>query len=334
MRLEFASLLLLGLSGGSLFCSGCSSRPEQQPTRLQIAASIFPLADVARQVAGNDANVETLLPPGTSPHGYQPNPQQAETIARSRLLLVVGLGLDSWALRSAKASGNKNLRILTFSKVVSMKPIHVQPEEPGDDHQEHAGQSANAAGDEKAQHAEHHHDHHLGDPHMWLDPILMKQFVEALTSTLSELDAQHAMSYRKRGENYCKQLDALNEEYEKALGPYKGQSFVSFHSAFTYLAARYGLHQQAVFETTTAGLNPRSFETVIKFMKANHVRVVFAEPQFPEEKLRGLLEETGAKLAKMDPLGNPSVKGYDSYVTMMRSNLKTLVAALSKEKKP
>ena len=240
-----------------------------------------------------------------------------------RNLLVIGLGLDEWATRSAQASGNRDLKTLTFSKVVSLKPIHVEARP--------AGAAENASGHaEHADHgeADHGHDHHLGDPHMWLDPVLMKQFVGKLEEVLCEIDPAHAADYKARAKAYAEKLDALNAEYEKALAPFKGRSFVSFHSAFTYLAARYGLRQHAVFQVATSGLNPKSLESVVTFIRKNNVRVVFAEPQFPESKLKWLVEETKVRVGKMDPLGNPAVAGYDSYLATMRSNLKTLVNAL------
>jgi zinc transport system substrate-binding protein len=104
---------------------------------------------------------------------------------------------------------------------------------------------------------------------------------------------------------------------------------VSFHSAFTYLAARYGLIQAAVFGAHVEGLGPQPLEHVINFVKEHKIKVVFAEPQFPADRLSWLAEQTGVSVGKLDPLGNPSVTGYASYLEMMRSNLKELVKALS-----
>ena len=112
------------------FPAGCSRTPA--PSRegpFQVAASIFPLADAAREVGGENVTVTTLLPAGRSPHGYQLKPRQVEAVASARLLLVVGLGMDEWAEQAARVSGGR-LEVLRMADVVGTEPLAPAPEAP------------------------------------------------------------------------------------------------------------------------------------------------------------------------------------------------------------
>jgi ABC-type Zn uptake system ZnuABC Zn-binding protein ZnuA len=80
-----------------------------------------------------------------------------------------------------------------------------------------------------------------------------------------------------------------------------------------------------------AGLGPKQLETVTDFVRRHGVKVIFAEPQFPSDKLEELSRVAGVKVSRLDPLGNPQQAGYDGYLAMMRSNLKALAAALKDE---
>ncbi len=272
--------------------------------RLKVAASIFPLADVARQIGGDDVAVVTLLPPGISPHGFEPRPRQAEQLAGSRLLLVVGLGMDAWAEESAKASGT-SVKTIRFADTV-----------------EH-GHISRGAG-------EQHGRDYAGAPHMWLDPLLMKSFVDAVAEAMAELDPAHAEGYRRRSEGYTAELERLDADYRRVLGKTKGKAFVSFHPAFTYLAARYGLEQAAIVQSHSSGFGSEALERVVKFIREHDLKVIFAEPHFAADKLTWLKEQTGVEVGRLDPLGNPAVEGYRTYLEMMRSNLRALSAALTK----
>jgi zinc transport system substrate-binding protein len=282
--------------------------------KLRVVASIFPLADVAREVGGDRVAVTTLLPPGASPHGFEPQPLQAEALSRADLLLVVGMEMDPWAERSAKATGT-SIPVLDLAEAVGEE----QHDEPGShdaDEHPHAG--------------EDHHHHAHGDPHLWLDPVLMKEYVAALAATLADLDPDHAGGYRDRADAFAAKLDALDREYRRKLADAKTKAFVTFHPAFSHLAERYGLEQTAMTGSHADEGGPEQLEHVVAFVKKHNLNVVFAEPQFPAEKLAWLREQTGAHVGRLDPLGGPDSAGYDGYLAMMRSNLAELAKALAR----
>jgi len=325
------------LAAAALLVVGCNGSGESPSTggRVTVVASIFPLADAARQVGGEHVAVFTLLPPGQTPHGFQPRPRQVERVAQARLLLTIGLGMDVWAESAAKAAGRSELAILELSTAVNAAPIKVEPH----GHKERDRKHGEDAGHEGTEHEDEHHEaqpHHrtAGDPHLWLDPVLMKAYVRALADELARIDPAHAADYRTRRDAYSTELDRLDADYRRTLGSARIKAFVSFHSAFTYTAERYGLKQAAVFHAERGGIGPKDLEAVIDFVKTNGIKVLFAEPQFPLDRLTPLVEQTGATVKTLDPLGNPNVPGRDSYVALMRSNLAVLAEALESADAP
>jgi zinc transport system substrate-binding protein len=318
--------LVLGKRGtwvlaAAWMASGWGAVAASEPAKLQVAASIFPIADVVQQIGRERVTVTTLLRPGQSPHGYEPRPEQAEGIARARLLVMVGLGLDEWARRAAEAGGGGRIEILELGRLLDQ--IQAAATRPAEGNAEEHGAS---------EHEPHQHGHGSVDPHIWLDPVLMMDMVPHVAEALGRIDPPGRDEYRRNAETLRGELRALDEEYRRVLSGAKHKEFVTFHAAFGRLAARYGLKQEAVVgaEAEEGQFGPGQLEAVVRFIKQHGVKVVFAEPQFPPERLKAIAEQTGAAVGQLDPLGNPLVKGRDGYLPMMRYNLSQLAQALER----
>lgn len=288
---RFLVLLLLAMAAGSLPPAGGETIPSQDAPLL-IMASIFPLGDVATQIGGPDVRIEIMVPASRTAHDFEPSPAQVELLAKADMLLTVGLGIDLWAQRSAAASGNRRLGILEFGSLI-----------PSD--------STIA-----------------GDPHIWLDPILMERFAHAIADSLGSRRPANAPAIQARAASYIAQLQALDHEYRQRLATLRTRDLVVMHAAFGYLAARYGLRQIAVFQTHMEEPDPRTLEQIITFIRENSVPVLFVQPQMPPDMASALKEETGVRLEILDPQGNPSRPGYDSYLSLMGSNLAALTRGL------
>jgi zinc transport system substrate-binding protein len=261
----------------------------------RVVASIFPLGDIASAIGGDAVTVDVLVPAGATPHGFEPTPAQAEMLARTDLLLIVGLGIDPWAQTSASAGGNPGLSQLVFAETIDPKTLP-------------AGVGA--------------------DPHIWLDPVLARQFAAALTARLQALRPAEADSIGRRGERYDAQLVALDAEYRDRLSRVTHRKFVAQHAAFGYIAARYGLEQTAIFDAQMHEPGPEAMEEVIRLVRDQGVRAIFMEPQMPPASIAWLKEQVTVPIGRLDPTGNPTLAGYDSYLSLMRSNLDELTRGL------
>jgi ABC-type Zn uptake system ZnuABC Zn-binding protein ZnuA len=305
-----------------------------------VAASIFPIADALKQVGGDRVEVTTLLPPGQTPHDYQPTPAMAEKLAGARLLVLVGLGLDDWARRSAAAEGAKGLEILDLgSKVISSagpqagtqgqatKPAS-KTTAPGfqggsprahHDHEEHGAEDHG-----------HRHEHGGVDPHLWLDPMVMMRITDLIADALCRVDPAGSAVYRANGLRFRAELAELDKLCMSRLRNLPRKEFVTLHAAFGRFADRYGLRQLSIRSVNAEEVGPKRLEQVVEFIKTHQIKAVFAEPQFPAERLEAIARQTGATVSYLDPEGAPGVPGHDSYVALMKTNLDALVAALSK----
>jgi ABC-type Zn uptake system ZnuABC Zn-binding protein ZnuA len=281
-----------------------------------VVASIYPLGDVARQIGGEVAQVEILVPPGSSPHGYRIRPGQAELLARADLLLLVGLGLDAVAERSASAAGRVGLRRLVLSEVAGLKPPKAHPT---GDHQ---------SGPEAEERAHEHHHAPGSDPHLWLDPLLMDRYVAEIGAVLCELRPGRADELRARTDRYRQQIAELHAACEARLGGLQQRVIVTLHAAFGHFAARYGLEEVAIFSAHMREPDTRTLERVLETVQRHQLQVIFVQPQVQPAQTAWLREQTGVGIAVLDPLGHPTRPGYGGYLETMWSNLRALEAGL------
>lgn len=295
--------------------AGCS--PSRQPTSqaratVAVTASIFPLADVAAQIAGPDAHVTCMLAPGQSPHGFAARPVHVEMLTRAKLLVRVGLGVDDWASQAAAGAG-KGLRVVVFADLLGGEAGRHDPGHDGHPDEDHG--------------AAHGH-HHTGDPHIWLDPVFMQALAERVAEELAAIDPAHRQGYLRRRDAFLAELRQLDADYRRVLAAVPKKDFVTFHEAFTYVARRYGLVARSLAGVDAEMLGPDRLAEVVAFIKAHRVAAIFVEPQFPAGKLQAVADRTGVRVEVLDPLGSPAAAGYDGYLAMMRSNLARLAASL------
>ncbi len=291
--------------------------------KLCAVATIAPLADWVKNVGGNEVEVVTLVPPGTSPHTFEPSPSDLRLIARSRLFVAVGLGLDDWSTRLARS--NKGIRLLQLGNRLKEQGVLPQdlptPEtlnvEDGDHHE----------GNEVHEHGHTHtHSHGGTDPHFWLDPLLAKQAVTEIENVLTEIAPDRAATWQRGAKVYCEQLAALDREIQQMLAGCKGQRLVSSHNAFAYFAKRYGLVVAGVVEEYP-GKQPseRDIKKLVQRLRAKGIKTIFAEPQMDTRLARIIAGEVGGTVGILDPEGTAQRQ---SYLELMRYNAQQVKAAL------
>jgi zinc transport system substrate-binding protein len=278
---------------------------RQGRPRLKVAATIFPLYDLVRNVAGPEVEVVLLVPPGASPHTFAAKPSTIRDLASSAVIFTIGHGLDGWAVRLAQEAG------ITRTIVVDAH-IPLQQWE----------QTAHAHGAAPG-HAE---QHGAVDPHYWLAIPNAVRMVQSIAETLESLDPG-AKGYLQRAAAYQKQLYALDHELRQLLAPLPRRDLAVFHPAFGYFATAYGLHIVATFEPSPGQEpTPRHVEHFLRQVQAHKLRVLFIEPQLPQGPLTSVARDMSVTLKELDPLGGG--QGRDSYIAMMRFNAVQIATAL------
>ena len=290
-----------------ILCSGGCDRGGQAGHRKPvIVASIFPVANLVEQMTGDWAEVASLLPASQSPHDAELPPDQYRLLARADCVVVVGLGLDPWADKAVAALGDQRQSVFRFSDLIAGS----------------AKNSGSAAGETGAPGAPKNN-------HLWLDPVLTIRFVEALSARLKKRYPDHAASIATATERLTADLHPIDREYAEQLARVPEKRLITYHNAFDLIAERYGL--EIVVRLTDIELTPGGEVTSDRLREAidaihkYHLKTLYAEPEFPDQVIARLREETHAEVLLLDPQGNPAVPGYRTYQEMMRSNLATLV---------
>ncbi len=312
-----------------------------------VVASIYPLASLSRALVGESAEVMVMLPPGQSPHGYEPDARAMGRLAEANAVVMVGMGLDPWANRASAASGGAGRLFVVADHIHADTSDTADTHDHAHDH-EHADASHNDHADHGSDEHSHDHDHHAeqahdhghdhahGDPHLWLDPVLIRRVIAPLAETLAEALPEEREAIEKRAAELDKQLRELDADYQQALAPYEGRSIITYHSAFNRLAERYGLHVATTLTPieSVGSLTAGRINQTLAAIQQHDVQVIFAEPQFPADVIDLLSEEYDVTVMILDPLGDPNSANRAGYFQMMRYNLETLVAGLSRSERP
>ena len=361
-----ASLLLLCflLLVFSIFCWGTGCSPGTPKKELQapaekeavkVVATIFPLADIARQIGGEGTKVTALLTPGASPHTYEPTVEQAKAVAEADLLIFIGAGLDDWAAKLALSAEHLLLLEITAhlkGELLKYDPaLQQQLSENGnpstESHNEFDGRHEHQEDEEDGyeEHHEHedseedqglskehpHHYHHSEiDPHIWLDPVLVKDSIAPLISAkLKEISPQKADFFDENLRSFQQKLSALDEEIRELTASFTQRRFISLHSAWNYFARRYNLEEAAsVMEFPGKEPSAGWIAELVELAERENIRVVFAEPQLGSKAAQIIAGEIGGKVLLLDPLGGEGLPGRESYLELMRYNVKILQEAL------
>ena len=166
------------------------------------------------------------------------------------------------------------------------------------------------------------------NPHVWVSVSRAIDEVRNLIQFMARIDADHALLYKKNGENYIGRLKALRSDMHAALAAYRGTPIVTFHEAFPYFAEEFGLKITAVIDREPGSApSAKELAGTIRTIRKYRVKALFTEPQYPAAPAVAISRETGVRLSRLDPaVTGPDVP--DAYIDIMRENLSVLQRAL------
>jgi zinc transport system substrate-binding protein len=285
-------------AGAILLALGAGCAPREPPPP-RVAASIFPLYDVARRVAGDRLKVDLVLPPGHDAHSFDPKPQDVARLADAQVVFAVGLGLDGWVADMAKNAGTGRSRIFEVGPLVD--PILV----PEAVLRLTEGEGASPGPRDAPI-----------DPHFWLDPVRMARATDVIVEALQKIDPEEAPFYRTRGDEVKRSLEELHQHTARRSGAWVHRTIVTFHGSLFYYAARYGLTIPAVVEPVP-GQEPtaRTMTRVLEVIRSAGVVALFSEPQYDPRAARTIAGEAGLSVHVLDPVGGTA--GVDRYENLI-----------------
>ncbi len=247
-----------------------------------ISVSIPPQAFFVEKIAKDSVEINILIPPNSDEHTMEFKPQALKKLEQSKIYFLADLELE-------KILGEKFKSVLKNVKIVNINEgIHLL--EGGHDH-EH---------DHDGHHAEEEHDEY-NDPHVWLDPVLVKKLAQNITQALVQSFPKNKEFYEANLANFLKELDQMDAQIAEKLKNIKRNEFIVYHPSWAYLAKRYNLVQIPV---EIDGKEPKSkdLQNLIKLAKEKDIRVIFVQPGFPENSAKVLAKELNAQIVSINHL--------------------------------
>lgn len=296
LLIAVAAVIIVGVAALNKSNKAVQDIPEDG-AGITIAASFYPLAEFAKQVAGEKAEVINVVPSGIEPHDFEPSPHTLAKIYSARIFIFNGSGFDMWAEKIKQDLEKQGSAIINMT--------------------EHFELLRGAKGEEENL-----------DPHIWLDPILAKKEVEIIRDDLKKNDPRRAASYDSNAEQYLAELSELDEKYKAGLASCAIRDAVASHAAFGYLGKRYNLNVVAI-----AGISPeeepsaKKLAEIAEFAREKNVKYIFFETLVSSRIADTIAKEIGAETLVFNPLEGlteeETVAG-KNYISIMEENLASL----------
>ena len=272
--------------------------------RPKVVASFSVLGDMVREVAGDRADVTTLVGPNGDVHVFEPSPADAKTIAKANLVIVNGLGLEGWIDRLIKSTGYKG-PVAVASKGVAARTML------------EAGSGSTTP-------------ETVTDPHAWQDLKNGQIYVGNIAAALAKIDPNNGDVYRVNAARYGKQLAELDSWVRTQIDmvPQGKRRVITSHDAFGYFGAAYGVEFLApVGISTEAEPSAGQLAGLIDQIKREHINTLFIENITDPRLVQTIGKESGAQLGGelySDALSEPNGPA-PTYTAMFKNNVPKLV---------
>lgn len=297
----------------TLFVSACSK--SENPTNIsmdrnktQVVTSIFPVYEIVREIAGDQADVHLMVGSGEDAHHYEPSAKAISLVNEADAFIYSCDEMEYWASDMLKVVENDGLSVFQLGSDLDLEieDNHEDEEEADDDG----------------------HDHGNIDPHYWLDPVAIRKQIPKLVELLSGIDSAGKDHYEENGEKLIAVLGDLDQNFRESFEGAKNRSFVVQHKAFGHLANRYDLDQLSVGGLSTeVEPNPKDLIKIIKFVNENNTEVIFYQSGATSAVAETIARETAADIAVLYDIENKpeGIKQADNYyIEAMYHNLEEL----------
>ncbi|WP_273835973.1 metal ABC transporter solute-binding protein, Zn/Mn family [Guptibacillus sedimenti] len=314
MKNRFLTVAFL-LSLSTLVLVGCGQEPDKNADgKLSIYTTLYPLEYFAERIGGEHVTAESIIPPGSDAHSFEPTTKTMTELAESDLFIYNGAGMEGFA--DAAKDTLKNEDVMTLE---SAEGIHF--DETKEEHEEHADE----------EHADH--DHGDVNPHIWIDPTLAIQQAENIKRALIEINPDNKKTFESNYETLEEELLALDKEFREMADSAPKKEFLISHDAYSYWESRYGLKQLSV-----SGLSPsqeptqKQLEDIIETARSYNLKYMLFEQNATPKPAKAVQQELGLetlRIHNLSVLTEEDIENDETYFTLMEQNIQTLEKALS-----
>lgn len=277
---------------------------------LEVTTSILPQKYFIEKIAQDRVKVNVMVQAGFSPATYEPRTSQMKKLASSKIYFSIGVPFEKvWLERFASA--NSALVMIDTTQGITKRAMEKHTHHEEDAHDEHDHEEHGHKEEKEHHEDEHHddHDEHEGhdhgglDPHVWLDPLLVKTQAKNIYTALVKYDESNKAFYQKNYEAFIAELDQLYLELKTILEPVEHKAFMVFHPSWGYFAQRFDLEQIAV-EIEGKEPKPNQLVELIEEAKEHEIKIVFVAPQFSQKSAKVIAQNIKGNVVTLDPLSN------------------------------
>ncbi|MEA2067692.1 MAG: zinc ABC transporter substrate-binding protein [Verrucomicrobiota bacterium] len=259
---------------------------------------IPPQAGLLKEIADGHIEVRTLVGEGQSPHSYEPTARQLAALGKSNALFTLGVPFEKTLLKKIEPL-YPDLPIVATGQGIELRTMpHA-----------HHGEPCSVG-------------HGENDPHVWLTPLNALAIASNILQALELADPENADAYRSNYNQLKDKLETLDALFKNTLEPFKGSRFYVFHPSFGYFADAYGLRQVPI-ELEGKSPSPRQLANLIEQARAEGVKVVFVQKQFPASSANAVAQAIGGTVVQLDPLA-------EDVVANLRQIAESIIQALEK----
>ena len=254
---------------------------QAEEGKIGVIVSIAPQAEFVERVGGDHVRVTVMVPPGASPHTYEPTAGQLRAVSTAQLYALVGSGIEFELVWFDKIRAvNHEMLVVDCSRGIALS---------GEEHEHDRAEGLVE-------------EHSGADPHIWLSPRNAMVMVTNICDGLSTIDPEHEAEYIANRDRYLQELEEVDAFIHQQLDPYgKHRAFLTYHPSFGYFAAEYNLTQIAI-EHEGKAPTPQVIQTSIDYAEQFNLSYVYVAPQFATRDAETIAQEINGAIIYLDPL--------------------------------
>ena len=316
-----AAAALLAAVAATSIAAGCGSDDGASSDRPEIVVTTTALGAVVRDLVGDTAEVVVLMPNGVDPHDFQPSAQDAAALGEADLVVENGLDLEEGLEDAISAARRDGVAVFSATDHVSLREFG--EDEHSDEEEAHAGEEGEEAHSEEEEHGPE-------DPHIWMDPIAMRDVALALAPVL---DRDLGLDLGDRSADLDARLGELDVEIRESLSVISDarRKLVTGHESMGYFADRYDLELVGALIPSLSSQSQVSASNLAdlrELIESEGVPAIFNETGTPEGVAEAIGDQTGARVVE---IASHNLPDDGSYFTFMRDVAAAVEDGLTKE---
>ncbi|MUK88269.1 adhesin [Ornithinibacillus sp. L9] len=324
---------------------------ELVENKLTIYTTLYPLADFAKKIGGDIVEVESIIPPGSDSHTYEPTSKEMVEIARADAFIFNGLGMEPYAEKISSALENEDVVLIEATQdIETIEHLHEhdhghEGHEHEDEHEDHEHEDHEHENhehdeheeesheedhdhDDEVEHDDHGHDHGDLDPHVWLDPYRSIKLAENIKNALVELHPEATEDFEQNYEALKTELENLDHAFHELVEEKENPEMVVSHAAYGYWEETYGIHQIPIAGLSSSDEpSQKDLVELINLATEKDINYIIFEQNITPKVAEVIREEINAEamyLHNLSVLTDEDIANGEDYFSLMNRNLEVL----------